>query len=192
MLQAGILEEQNPRPSLTRSSCQLGKGLHTKMIRSCSGTGPTLTRPCSTQPPKTKGKRTCSSQMRLCTWVVLFVLILPPSLPLFPPTILKNPSFGLTAIPHSPSPLPVPVLPLFPTFRAVITLEPETFDQPEQEFFIELPSCFYCASTTLLYLQPAVPHVKSQQSAQKQQKGPCLSITPSFSRVASRSWAFTS
>lgn len=81
--------------------------------------------------------------------------VLPPTLNLYPQRAL----FSLTAITHLPSPLPVLVLPLFPAFRTVITLEQQTFDQPEQNFFIELLFCFSCVSTTMLHLQPTFLHV---------------------------------
>lgn len=118
-----------------------------------------------------------SLQMHPCTCVVGIL-----TFGCHPPTRSKacspkGPWFGLTARTHLPSPLPVLVLPLFPTFRGVIALELETFDQPEQKFFTELLFCFNCASTALLHLQPAFLHASTLQSAQNR---PGLSITHSL------------
>lgn len=155
----GILQEQKPRPSLTRSSCCWEKCCTRKWLWAAAGQGPLGRDPVPQSPFKTKGRRTCTLQMQRCTCAVgvLKLVCHPPSTSksLSP----KGPWFGITAITHLPSPFPVPVLLLFPAFRAVITLELETFDQPEQKFFTELLFCFYCASTTLLHLQSAFLHV---------------------------------
>lgn len=168
------------KPPSVSNQEQLGKVPHMKMIMSCSRTGPTLTRPCSTKPLENKRKARvhfADATLHVSRGFSSSSAILPPSLNL-------HPSKGLVLASQLVLiyPLPLSILPLFPASRAVITLELRTFDQPEQKFFTELLFGFYCASATLLHLRPVFLHVHLNSLHRNSLDS--SSLTPSVSCVA--------
>lgn len=159
---------KTPSP-LTRSSCQLGKVRHMKIIISCR-TGQTVLHSGSIQravPLKQTNKITCAVHRRKLAHkpivgVAGLSAILPSSIylsvRLFHLVFLLNDYYSLHSVSLSSSSFfpwstHTHTHSLFPTFRAVITPELDSFDQPEPNFFfIELLffTVCVCASITLL------------------------------------------